>query len=45
VSRIVGDCLHEVAQRWAPDSGVRFISDTTIVRTWSDAKASTPAPS
>jgi DNA polymerase I len=41
VSRIVEACLHEAAQRWAPGSGVRFISDTTIVRSWSDAK---PAP-
>ncbi len=39
VSGIVEDCLHEAAQRWAPGSGVRFISDTTIVRNWSDAKA------
>jgi len=38
VSRLVEDCLHEAAGRWAPDSGVRFISDTTIVRSWSDAK-------
>jgi DNA polymerase-1 len=41
VSRIVEACLHEAAQRWVPGSGVRFISDTTIVRCWSDAK---PAP-
>jgi DNA polymerase-1 len=41
VSRIVEDGLREAAQRWAPGSGVRFISDTTIVRCWSDAK---PAP-
>jgi DNA polymerase I len=40
VSRIVEDCLHEAAARWAPGSGVRFISDTTIVRSWSDAKES-----
>jgi DNA polymerase I len=38
VSRIVEDGLGEAAQRWAPGSGVRFISDTTIVRSWSDAK-------
>jgi len=38
VSRIVEDCLAEAARRWAPGSGVRFISDTTIVRSWSDAK-------
>ncbi len=41
VSRIVEDGLREATQRWAPGSGVRFISDTTIVRCWSDAK---PAP-
>ena len=41
VSRIVEDGLREAAQRWASGSGVRFISDTTIVRCWSDAK---PAP-
>jgi DNA polymerase-1 len=45
VSRIVEDCLGEAAQRWAPGSGVRFISDTTIVRSWSDAKAPTAPPS
>jgi DNA polymerase I len=44
VSGIVEDCLREAAQRWAPGSGVRFISDTTIVRSWSDAKASKAAP-
>jgi DNA polymerase-1 len=43
VSRIVEDCLSEAAQRWAPGSGVRFISDTTIVRSWSDAKGSKAA--
>jgi DNA polymerase I len=45
VSRIVEDCLGEAAQRWAPGSGVRFISDTTIVRSWSDAKAAAAPPS
>jgi DNA polymerase-1 len=44
VSRIVEDCLGEAAQRWAPGSGVRFISDTTIVRSWSDAKGAKDAP-
>ena len=39
VSRLVDECLREAAQRWAPGCGVRFISDTTIVRSWSDAKA------
>jgi DNA polymerase I len=45
VSRIVEDCLAEATQRWAPGSGVRFISDTTIVRSWSDAKAAAVPPS
>jgi DNA polymerase I len=39
VSRLVDDGLREAAQRWAPGCGVRFISDTTSVRSWSDAKA------
>ncbi|HME66507.1 MAG TPA: DNA polymerase, partial [Streptosporangiaceae bacterium] len=43
VSRIVEDGLREAAQRWVPGSGVRFISDTTIVRCWSDAKQA-PVP-
>jgi len=34
----VEDCLREAAQRWAPGCGVRFISDTTIILSWSDAK-------
>ena len=38
VSRLVDECLREAAQRWAPGGGVRFISDTSIVRSWSDAK-------
>jgi DNA polymerase I len=38
MSRLVDECLREAAQRWAPGCGVRFISDTTIVRSWSDAK-------
>jgi DNA polymerase-1 len=38
MSRIVEDCLHEAAQRWAPGCGVRFVSDTTIVRSWSEVK-------
>jgi DNA polymerase I len=45
VARLVEDCLHEAAERWAPGSGVRFVSDTTIVRSWSDAKEpKAPAP-
>jgi len=38
VSRLVDDCLREAARRWAPGCEVRFISDTTVVRSWSDAK-------
>jgi DNA polymerase-1 len=44
VSRLVDECLEEAAQRWAPGCGVRFISDTTIVRTWSDAKSAALDP-
>ena len=44
VSRLVDECLREAAQRWAPGCGVRFISDTTIVRSWSDAKSAAPGP-
>jgi DNA polymerase-1 len=44
VSRIVEDGLREATQRWAPGSGVRFISDTTIVRCWSDAKPAAVPP-
>jgi DNA polymerase-1 len=39
VSRLVDECMREAAQRWAPGCGVRFISDTTVVRSWSDAKS------
>lgn len=38
VARLVDDCLHEAARRWAPDASVRFLSDTSVVRRWSDAK-------
>jgi DNA polymerase I len=44
VSRLVDGCLREAARRWAPGCGVRFISDTTVVRTWSDAKSTAPDP-
>lgn len=36
---IVDDALQETVHRWAPSPGVvRFLSDTTVVRRWSDAK-------
>ena len=38
-AQLVDECLHEAARRWAPGSSVRFLSDTSVVRTWSDAKA------
>jgi DNA polymerase-1 len=41
VARLVDDCLQEAARRWAPGCGVRFISATAIVRSWSDAKHGT----
>jgi DNA polymerase I len=44
VSGLVDECLREAARRWAPGCGVRFISDTTIVRSWSDAKTTAPDP-
>jgi DNA polymerase-1 len=44
VSGLVDGCLREAAQRWAPGCGVRFISDTTVVRSWSDAKAAALPP-
>ena len=42
-AQLVDECLHEAARRWAPGSSVRFLSDTSVVRTWSDAKAG-PVP-
>jgi DNA polymerase I len=39
VASLVDDCLQEAAGRWAPPGcGVRFISDTTIISSWADAK-------
>ena len=35
---MVDDALQEAAARWAPDRNVRFLSDTSIVPTWADAK-------
>jgi DNA polymerase-1 len=42
VSRLVDDCLAEAAARWAPGCGVRFVSDTSVIRSWSDAKVAAP---
>jgi DNA polymerase-1 len=41
-AQLVDDCLHEAARRWAPDASVRFISDTSVVQRWSDAKGGAP---
>jgi DNA polymerase I len=38
VARLVDDCLQEAARRWAPGTPVRFLSDTSVVERWSDAK-------
>jgi DNA polymerase-1 len=35
---MVDDALQEAAARWAPDRSVRFLSDTSVVPTWADAK-------
>jgi DNA polymerase-1 len=35
---LLDDCLAEAAHRWNPGSGVRFVTDTSIVRCWADAK-------
>ncbi|RLE21921.1 MAG: DNA polymerase I, partial [Actinobacteria bacterium] len=40
-AQVVDDCLQEAAFRWAPQasrSSVRFVTDTSIVSRWSDAK-------
>ncbi|MCU1398131.1 MAG: putative polymerase [Acidimicrobiales bacterium] len=42
VAALVDDCLQEAAWRWAPDRSVRFVSDTSIVRRWSEAKGAEP---
>jgi DNA polymerase-1 len=35
---MVDEALQEAAARWAPDRSVRFLADTSIVRSWADAK-------
>jgi len=42
VAGLVDECLREAAGRWAPGCGVRFIADTAIVSSWSDAKTAAP---
>ncbi len=35
---LLDTCLHEAAHRWHPTSGVRFVTDTSVVHSWADAK-------
>lgn len=35
---LVADALGEAAHRWAPDKGVRFVADISVITRWSDAK-------
>jgi DNA polymerase I len=32
------DGLHEAAHRWEPAGGVRFVTETSVITRWSDAK-------
>ena len=36
--QLLADCLAEAAHRWHRTSGVRFVTDTTVVHCWADAK-------
>jgi DNA polymerase-1 len=38
VAAAVDASLGEAAARWSPGSGVRFVTDTKVLRRWSDAK-------
>ncbi len=38
VVALLDSCLHEAAHRWHPTSGVRFVTDTSVVHSWADAK-------
>jgi DNA polymerase family A len=40
---LVGDCLEQTARRWAPRGDVRFIVHVGVVRSWADAKLTSPA--
>jgi DNA polymerase I len=42
VAGLVDECLREAAARWAPGCGVRFIADTAILSSWSQAKQAAP---
>ena len=39
VAAVVDACLQEAAHRWMPESGVRFVADTSVIASWADAKA------
>ncbi len=38
VSDVVESALQSTASWWCAGSGVRFVADTSVVRTWADAK-------
>ncbi len=38
VAALVDASLQEAVRRWAPDDSVRFVTDTSLVERWSDAK-------
>ena len=38
VAATVDGSLQEAVARWAPDRTVRFVTDTSLVTRWSDAK-------
>ncbi|WP_238999503.1 DNA polymerase, partial [Segeticoccus rhizosphaerae] len=38
VAALVTSCLDDAARRWTGSRGVRFVSDTSIIERWSDAK-------
>lgn len=42
VAALVEECLREAAHRWSPPARVRFLADTTAIRTWSAAKIPSP---
>jgi DNA polymerase-1 len=38
VARLVTDAVDEAAFYWSPQTEVRFLADTSIIRRWSEAK-------